>query len=44
MKVLTYSSYKENYDLYTENHDLIAVNSCQVRLAQKDIFYYQSSL
>ena len=37
MKVLTYTSYKEHCDPYTEIHDSIAVNSCQVRLSQKDI-------
>ena len=37
MKVLTYTSYKEHCDLYTEIHGSIAVNSCQVELAQKDI-------
>ena len=37
MKVLTYTSYKEHCDLYTEIHGSIAVNSCQVGLAQKDI-------
>ena len=37
MKVLTYTSLKKHYGLYTEIHGSIAVNSCQVRLAQKDI-------
>ena len=37
MKALTYTTYKEHYDLYTEIHDSIAVNSCQIELAQKDI-------
>ena len=37
MKVLTYTSYKEHCDLYNEVHGSIAVNSCQVGLAQKDI-------
>ena len=37
MKVLTYTSYKEHCDLYTEIHGSIAVNSCQIELAQKDI-------
>ena len=36
MKVLTYTSYKEHYDLYTKIHGSIAVNSCQIRLAEKD--------
>ena len=43
MKVLTYTSYKEHCDLYTEIHGSIAVNRCQIELAQK-IFYYQVSL
>ena len=37
MKVLTYTSYKEHYDLYTEIHCSIVVNSWQIRLAQKGI-------
>ena len=37
MKVLTYTSYKEHYDLYTEIHGSIAVNSFQIDLTQKDI-------
>ena len=37
MKVLTYTSYKEHCDLYTEIHGSIAVNICQIGLAQKDI-------
>ena len=37
MKVLTYTSYKEHYDLYTKIHGSIAVNGLQVGLAQKDI-------
>ena len=37
MKVLTYTSYKEHCELYTEIHGSIAVNSCQIKLAQKDI-------
>ena len=37
MKALTYTPYKESCDLYTEIHDSIAVNSCQIGLAQKDI-------
>ena len=37
MKVLTYTSYKGHYDLYTEIHASIAINSCQMELAQKDI-------
>ena len=37
MKVLTYTSYNEHCDLYIEIHGSIAVNSCQIALAQKDI-------
>ena len=37
MRVLTYTSYKEHYDLYTEIYGSIAVNSCQIELPQKDI-------
>ena len=37
MKALTYTSYKDHYDLYTEIHGSIAINSCQVGLAQKYI-------
>ena len=37
MKVLTYTSYKEHYALYTKIQGSIAVNSCQVGLAQKYI-------
>ena len=37
MKVLTYTSYKEHCDLCNEIHGSIAVNSCQIKLAQKDI-------
>ena len=37
MKVLTYTSYKRHCDLYTEIHGSIAINSCQVELAQKYI-------
>ena len=36
MKVLTYTSYKEHYDLYTEIHGSIAVNSCKIGLFKKD--------
>ena len=36
-KVLTYRSYNEHYGLYIKVHGSIAVNSCQVKLAQKDI-------
>ena len=37
MKVLTYTTYKEHNDLYTKIQGSIAVKSCQVGLAQKDI-------
>ena len=37
MKVLTYTLYKEPCEVYTEIHGSIAVNSCQIELAQKDI-------
>ena len=37
IKVLTYTSCKEHYDLYTETHGSIGVNSCQIKLVQKDI-------
>ena len=43
MKVLTYTSYKEHCELYTKIHGSIAVNSCQIELAQKISFYYQMS-
>ena len=42
MKGLTYTSYKEQCDLYTELHGSIAVNSCQIGLAQKDIILLSS--
>ena len=37
MKVMTCSLCKEHCELYTENHGSIAVSSCQIELAQKDI-------
>ena len=37
MKVLTYTSYKEHCDLNTRIRGSIAVNRCQVDLAQKEI-------
>ena len=37
MKVLTYTLYKERCELYSEIHGSIAVNSCQIKLAQEDI-------
>ena len=42
MKVLTYTLYKEHCDLYTEIHGSIAVDSCQIELAQKDIILLSS--
>ena len=42
MKVLTYISYKEHCELYTEIHGSIAVNSCRIELAQKDIILLSS--
>ena len=42
MKVLTYTSYKEHCDLCIEIHGSIAVNSCQIELAQKDIILLSS--
>ena len=42
MKALTYTSFKEHYDLYTEIHGSTAVNSCQIELAQKDIILLSS--
>ena len=37
MNVLTYTSYKEHFELNTEIYDPIAVNSCQAELSRKDI-------
>ena len=37
MKVLTYTPHKKYGNLYTEIYGSIAVNGCQVDLAQKDI-------
>ena len=42
MKVLTYTSYKQHCDLYTEIHGSIAVYSCQIELAQRDIILLSS--
>ena len=38
MTVLTYTLNKEHCDAYAKIHGSIAVNSCQIGLAQKDIF------
>ena len=37
MKVLTYTSYKEPYDLYTQIHGSNGVNSCQIEPPQRNI-------
>ena len=37
MDVLTYTLYKEHYDLYTKIHGSVAIYNCQIELAQKDI-------
>ena len=37
MKVLTYTLYKEHYDLNTKIRGSIAAKGCQVGLAQEDI-------
>ena len=42
MKVLTYTSYKEHCELYTKIHGSIAVNSCQIEFARKDIILLSS--
>ena len=42
MKALTCTSYKEHCDLYTEIYGSIAVNSCQIGFAQKDIILLSS--
>ena len=39
---MTYTSYKEHYELYTEIHGPFAVNSCQIELAQKDVILLSS--
>ena len=39
MKVLSYTSYKEHCELYSEIHGLIAVNSREIKFAQKDIIF-----
>ena len=42
-KVLTYTSYNKHCDLYTKIYGSIAVNGCQVDLAQKDIILLSKS-
>ena len=37
MKVVTYTSYSEHYDLYSKIHGSITIHSCHVGFAQKDI-------
>ena len=39
---MTYTSYKEHCELHTEIHVSIAVNSCQIGLAQKGIILLSS--
>ena len=42
IKVLTYTSYKEHYDLSTKINSSISVNSCQIELAQNDMILLSS--
>ena len=42
MKLLTYASHKEQCQLYTEIHSSVAINSCKIELAQKDIILLSS--
>ena len=42
MNVLSYTSDKEHCELYTEIHGSVAVNSCHIGLAQKDIILLSS--
>ena len=42
MKLLTYASHKEQCQLYTEIHGSVAINSCKIELAQKDIILLSS--
>ena len=44
MKVLTYTPHKKHGNLYTEIYGSIAVNGCQVELAQKDILLSKVSI
>ena len=37
MRVFTYTSYKEHYDLYTKIHGSIAISDCEDGVPQKDI-------
>ena len=43
MNVLTYTSYKEHYDLFNKIHGTITIHSFQVGLAQKDIILLSNS-
>ena len=43
MKVLTYTSYNKHYNLHSKIHGSVAVHSCQVGLAQKDIILLSKS-
>ena len=43
VKIRTYTSYNEHYNLYSKIHGSIAVHSCQVGLAQKDIILLSKS-
>ena len=36
MKVLTYTSHKEHYDLFTETNGSIAINDCRIGLFKKE--------
>ena len=44
MKVLTYTLYQEHCELCTEIHGSIAVNSCQIELAQTNILLSKASI
>ena len=43
MKVLTYTSYNKHCNLHSKIHGSVAVHSCQVGLAQKDIILLSKS-
>ena len=43
VKIPTYTSYNEHYNLYSKIHGSIAVHSCLVGLAQKDIILLSKS-
>ena len=44
MNVLTYTSYKEHYDISTKIHGSTDVHSWQIGLAQKDIILLSKAL